>query len=60
MNTAFIQTRIFISYCTLVQVRMAGANTSVYEFDNVVRTLYIYELIDEILLVHYVRRYQRA
>ena len=60
MSMEIIQTRIFISYCTLVQGRMAGANTSIYEFDNVVRTLYIYELIDEMLLVYYVKRYQRA
>ena len=44
MRPVCVQTQAFISYCTLVQVRMAGANTSAYEFDSVVRTLYIYGL----------------
>ena len=36
-----IQTPAFISYCSPVQGRMAGASTSVYEFDNVVRGQHI-------------------
>ena len=37
MSPVSIQTPAFISYCSPVQDRMAGAGTSVYEFDNVVK-----------------------
>ena len=45
MSLASIQTPAFISYCSPVQGRthMAGASTSVYEFDNVVRGQHIYK-----------------
>ena len=33
----------FISYCSPVQGRMAGASTSVYEFDSVVRGQHVYK-----------------
>ena len=36
MSPASIQTLGFISYCSTVQGRMAGASTIVYEFDSVV------------------------
>ena len=36
MSPTFIQTWAFISYCSPVQDRMAGADTGVYEFDSVV------------------------
>ena len=38
-----IQTLAFVSYCSPVHGRMAGANTSVYEFDGVVRGQHIYK-----------------
>ena len=41
MSLASIQTLAFISYCS---PRMAGASTSVYEFDNVVRGQHIYKM----------------
>ena len=34
-----------ISYCSPVQVRMAGASTSVYEFDSMVRGQHIYKSV---------------
>ena len=43
MSLASIQTLAFISYCSPVQGRMAGASTSVYEFDNVVRSQHVYK-----------------
>ena len=43
MSPASIQTPVFISYCSPVQGRMAGASTSDYEFDNVVRGQHIYK-----------------
>ena len=43
MSPASIQTPAFISYCSPVQGRMAGASTSDYEFDNVVRGQHIYK-----------------
>ena len=43
MNPASIQTLGFISYCSLVQGRMAGASTSVYEFYSMVRGQHIYK-----------------
>ena len=36
MSPASIQTLGFISYCSTVQGRVAGASTIVYEFDSVV------------------------
>ena len=36
MSLVSIQTPAFISYCSPIQGRMAGASTSFYEFDNVV------------------------
>ena len=43
MSPVSIQTPVFISYCSPVQGRMAGASTSVCEFDNVVRGQYVYK-----------------
>ena len=43
MSPVSIQTLVFISYCSPVQDRMAGASTSVYEFDNVGRGQHIYK-----------------
>ena len=43
MSPASIQTPAFISYCSPVQGRMAGASTSVYEFDNMVRGQHAYK-----------------
>ena len=40
-----IQTILLIFYCSLVQGRMAGASTSVYEFDNVVRGQHVYKSV---------------
>ena len=37
MSPVSIQTTAFISYTSPVQSRMAGANTSGYKFDSVVR-----------------------
>ena len=45
MSSAYIQSRAFISYCSPVQGRMAGASTSVYEFNSVVRCQHIYKSI---------------
>ena len=47
------------------QGRMAGASTSVYEFNSVVRIHHVYKtvwipLIDEMLQVHGMRRQQHA
>ena len=38
-----IQTPAFISYCPPVQGRVAGASTSVYEFDSAVRGQHVYK-----------------
>ena len=43
MSPASIQNLAFISYCSPVQGRMAGASTSVYEFENVVRGQHVYK-----------------
>ena len=43
MSLVSIQTPAFISYCSPVQGRMAGASTSVYEFDNVVKDQHVYK-----------------
>ena len=43
MSPASIQTPAFIFYCSPVQGRIAGASTSVYEFDNVVRGQHVYK-----------------
>ena len=43
MSLASIQIPEFISYCSPVQGRMAGASTSVYKFDNMVRGQDVYE-----------------
>ena len=43
MSPASIQTPAFSSYCSPVQDRMAGASTSVYGFDSVVRGQHIYK-----------------
>ena len=43
MSLASIQTSAFISYCSPVQGRMAGASTSVYKFNNVVRGQHVYK-----------------
>ena len=43
MSLASIQTLEFTSYCSPVQSRMAGASTSVYEFDGVVICQRIYK-----------------
>ena len=42
MSPASIKTPSFISYCSPVQGRMAGASTSVYEFENMVRGQHVY------------------
>ena len=43
MSPASIETPAFIFYCSPVQGRMAGASTSVYEFDNMVRGQHVYK-----------------
>ena len=43
MSLVSIQTLAFISYCSPVQGRMAGASTSVCKFDNVVRGQHIHK-----------------
>ena len=43
MSPASIQTPVFISYCSPVQGRMAGASSSVYKFDNVIRGQHVYK-----------------
>ena len=43
MSAESIQTPVFISYCSPVQGRMAGASISVYEFDNVVKDQHVYK-----------------
>ena len=43
MSQASIQTPAFISYCLPVQGRMAGASTSVYKLDNVLRGQQVYK-----------------
>ena len=43
MSPVSIQTPGFISYCSPVQGRMAGASTSVYKFDNVVRGQHVHK-----------------
>ena len=43
MSPVSIQTLVFISYGSPVQCRMAGASTSVYEFDGVVRGQHMYK-----------------
>ena len=45
MSVVSVQTLVFISYCSPVQGRMAGASTSVYEFDNVVRDQHVYRKV---------------
>ena len=45
MSPASIGTPALISYCLPVQGRMAGASTSVYEFDNVVRGQHVYKSV---------------
>ena len=37
MNPACIQTLAFISYCSSIQGRVAGASASIYKFDSVIR-----------------------
>ena len=41
MSLAYISTPALISYCLPVKGRMAGASTSIYEFDSVVRGQHI-------------------
>ena len=43
MSPASIQTPAFISYCSPVQNAMAGASTSVYKFNSVVRGQHVYK-----------------
>ena len=43
MSAVSIQTLVFISYCSPVQGRMAGASISVYEFNSMVRGQYVYK-----------------
>ena len=43
MSPVSIQTPAFISYSSPVQGRMAGASTSVYKFDNVVKGQHVYK-----------------
>ena len=43
MSLVSIQTLAFVSYCSLVQGRIAGGSTSVYEFDSMVRSQHIYK-----------------
>ena len=43
MSPVSIQTPAFISYCSPRQGRMAGASTSVYEFDSQDRGQHIYK-----------------
>ena len=45
MSLESIQIPAFISYCSPIQGRMAGASTSVYEFDNVVRGQHVYKSV---------------
>ena len=40
MDSVSIQTPAFISYCLLVQGRMAGVNKTVYDFSIMVRGQY--------------------
>ena len=42
LSPAPVQTQEFISYCSTIQDRMAGANTSVYEFGSMARGLQVY------------------
>ena len=41
MSTVSIQTSAFNSYCSPVQGRMAGASTSTYEFDSMIKGQHI-------------------
>ena len=43
MSPVSIQTQAFISYCSPVQGRTAGASTGVYEFGSVVSGQYAYK-----------------
>ena len=43
MSPVSIQTLAFISYFSPVQGRMAGASTSAYEFDSMVRSQHVYK-----------------
>ena len=43
MSPASIQTLVFISYCSPVQGRMAGASTSNYKFDSVAKGNHVYK-----------------
>ena len=43
MSLVSIQTPAIIPYCLPGQGRMAGASTSVYEFDGVVRGQHVYK-----------------
>ena len=45
MSLTSIQTPVLISYCLPVQGKMAGASTSVYEFESVVRGQHIYKSV---------------
>ena len=45
MSPTSIQIQVFISYCSPVRDRMAGANTGAYEFDSVVRGLHVYKTV---------------
>ena len=45
MSPASIWTLALISYCSPVQGRKAGASTSVYEFDSMVRGQDIYKSV---------------
>ena len=54
----FDQDVYFLLFTWMVEARMAGANTSVYKFDSVVKGLHVYKtvwtpLIDETLEVHH-------
>ena len=45
MSPAYIWTPALISYCSPVRGRMAGASTSVYEFDSVVGGQHVYKSV---------------
>ena len=44
MSPVSIQTLAFISYFSPVHGRMAGASTSAYEFDSMVRSQHVYNV----------------
>ena len=45
MSPVSIKIPVFISYCSPIQGKMAGASTSVAEFDSVIRGQHIYKSV---------------